>query len=154
MNDDLYLRNATSSDFSLLYDWVNDGIARENAFNSHIVSLDEHSMWFEKVMKDNNQVQCILMKGDKPIGQIRLCIDGFAAEIDYSISKDERGNGYGTEIIRLIIEKVNNEYPSIKKLIGKVKPSNIASLQCFTKSGFEETYRQFEYTVRDISINM
>lgn len=145
MNDVLLLRKATEADIEILFRWVNDKLVRENSFDSHTISFDEHVAWFNRMASDPNKVQYILVLNDKPIGQIRLSINGDEAEISYSISKSVRGRGYGKEIIRLAIKQVKADYPSVVKLIGKVKPSNAASYCCFLKNGFEETYQQLEY---------
>ena len=150
MNENLYLRRADEHDKDLLFEWANDNSVRENSFETHIITPEEHEKWFERLLKDEEQVQFILMKDKKPIGQIRLSIEGANAIIGYSLSRSERGSGFGKDMIRLLIEKVKYEYPDIKKLIGRVKPSNPESVQCLNKNGFNEVYRQFELTVRGL----
>ena len=145
MNSSLYLRKATESDMDLLLEWANDETVRQNAFNTSPISYDEHRAWFSKMMADEKEAQYILMNGDVPVGQVRLTIDEDEAVIGYSIDKNERGKGYGKEIIRLVRERISEDYPQVVKLIGKVKPNNRASLFCFKKNGFEELYRCFEY---------
>lgn len=150
MNSDmLYLRRANRSDMDLLFEWVNDEEVRWNAFNSHIITYEEHTTWFNRIMNDPNQAQYILMLSEKPVGQIRLTIEDSAAEIDYSISNVARGCGFGGAIIGLVKEQVKKDYPLIRKLTGVVKTSNAASYRCFIKNGFEETCRQLEYVLRD-----
>lgn len=150
MNDSLQLRKATETDIEILFCWTNDKTVRENLFDSHTISFDEYTAWFNQMMSDPKKVQYILLMNGEPIGQIRLSISKDEAEISYSISKLVRGCGYGREIIRLAIKQVKTDYPHIVKLIGKVKPSNVASYYCFSKNGFEETYQQLEY---DLSKN-
>ena len=58
------------------------------------------------------------------------------------IAPDKRGYGLGTEVIRLLQEEARKN-PSIHRLVAQVKPSNIASMKCFEKSGFTEEYRQY-----------
>lgn len=145
MNDSLRLRKATEADIETLFHWANEKSVRENSFDSHVITFDEHTAWFHRLMSDPNKAQYILLLNDEPIGQIRLHIDGDEAEISYSISKAVRGCGYGKELIRLIIKQVKIDYPYVAKLIAKVKPSNAASYYCFNKNGFEEIYQQLEY---------
>lgn len=148
MNNSLRLRKATETDIETLFCWANDKTARENAFDSHTISFDEHTAWFNRMMADPNEIQYMLVMNDESIGQIRLSIKKNEAEVDYSISKSVRGCGYGKEIIRLVIKQVKIDYPYIEKLIARVKPSNVASYYCFYKNGFEETYQQLEYDLR------
>ena len=148
MNNSLRLRKATGADIETLFCWANDKTVRENSFDPHTISFDEHTAWFNQMMSDPNKIQYILVMNDEPVGQIRLTIHETEAEIGYSISKSARGYGYGREIIRLIIEQVKIDYPYVTKLIAKVKPSNVASYYCFYKNGFEEIYQQLEYDLK------
>lgn len=145
----LRLRKVTEADIETLFCWVNDETVRENSFDSHSISFDEHTAWFNQMMSDPNEVQYILVMNEEPIGQIRLSFSEDEAEVTYSISKLVRGCGYGKEIIRLVIQQVKTDYPHILKLIAKVRPSNVALYYCFYKNGFEETYRQLEYDLRN-----
>lgn len=141
----LRLRKAEPSDCMLLFDWVNEADARKSAFDGHTIGVKEHRAWFGRMMDDPNQAQFILLEEGIPIGQARLAIEGAKAEIDYSISSAARGRGLGREIIRLLIREAREEYPQVKKLVGRIKPSNAASYDCLMKNGFEEAYRQLEY---------
>ena len=147
MSDNIYLRESDEKDCDILFRWVNERETRANSFDSHHITKEEHKAWFERMQKDDDQIQYILMKGEKPIGQIRLAIRGKEAEISYSISSDERGHGYGKAIIRLAIEHIQKECPEIEKLIGKVKPSNMASFLCFEKNGFEDRCHVLELAI-------
>ena len=148
MSEELYLRRATEADVDILFEWVNDKAARESAFDSHVITRAEHEKWFTEILRSKDRLQFILMNEKKPIGQIRFDLDGDVAEIDYSIANEERGLGYGKELLRLAILMMKKEYPHIIKLIGRVKPSNIASYHCFNLSGFEEKYRELEYILK------
>jgi len=150
MSDEkLYLRPVTNEDIKLLFDWVNDKDTRQNAFETHIITYEEHSAWFKRMMEDPEQIQYILMLGEKPVGQVRLTIEREEADIDYSISDSERGRGYGKEIIRQIKGKVREDCPMVKTLIARVKTSNTASYHCFIGNGFKEVYRQLEFEIKD-----
>lgn len=145
----LCLRKATILDVDILFEWVNDKVTRQNAFDSHIITFEEHVAWFDRMMNDSNQAQYILELGDKAVGQIRLSIKNQEAEISYSILNSVRGCGYGGIIIDLIKKQAREDFPFIRKLVGKVKVSNVASYRCFVKNDFEETYRQLEFVFED-----
>ena len=147
INKKPYLRKANKDDVEILFEWVNDKKTRENAFNTHVITYEEHCEWFKRMIEDPKQVQYIMMVGEKPVGQVRITIENQEADIDYSISSSERGRGYGKEIIALIKEKVQEDCPTVKKLIGRVKPYNIASYCCFTGNEFEEVFKQLEFVI-------
>lgn len=145
----IILRKATQDDCSLLYEWVNDEEVRRNSLDQHLINKDEHNAWFDKMMKDSSQVQYIMMQKEKPIGQVRVTIEDDVAEIHYSITKAIRGQGMGQELIRLVVDTIKKEYPSVTRVVGKIKADNMASLRCFSKNEFEERYRVMEYTIKD-----
>ncbi len=141
----LFLRKADMTDLDMLFEWANNELVRQNAFNTEQISYEEHKKWFKELLDDSKQMQFIMYSGSEPIGQARLSIHMDEAEIDYSIASEKRGMGYGKELIHLLQKIVSNEYTSIRKLVAKVKTSNAASICCFRKNGFSETYSQYEY---------
>ncbi len=143
--DSVYLRRVEQSDVDILYEWVNDGSVRKSSFDTHVISYEEHLKWFDQVMNNHDDIQYVLMKADSPIGQVRFSRHGRDVEIDYSICRTNRGRGYGGKIIELAIVQAKKDFPNAERLIGKVKPSNVASYNCFSKNGFVESFRQLEY---------
>lgn len=136
----IYLREAAQADMDLLFSWANDPLVRKNSFRSDPISYEDHVKWFNRIMEDNNVLQFILLDDDIPVGQIRLNLCNGDAEIGYSIIADYRGKGYGHRILQLIKQKIQMDYPCIKKLTAKVKPGNIASKKLFENEGYEMKY--------------
>ena len=150
-NRSIRLRKAKENDVDLLFKWANDSEVRRNAFHTDPISHEEHIRWFKKTMDNPDIGQYVLIDDDKPIGQVRLSIDGTDAEIDYSVDAAYRGSGYGRMIIHLIKQRTIEDFPEIKRLIGRVKPANVASFYCFTQNGFVEKYRRLEYDLTNDS---
>ena len=146
----LYLREACAKDIDILFEWANEEEVRKNAFNSHKITYEEHEKWFDKIINDKENKQYILMAEDEPVGQVRLTFDGEIVEVHYSIAKNKRGNGFGKKILKLVSEEVKHNYGDYKKIIGRVKPGNIKSKNCFMDNGFEMTYVQFEKNIEEV----
>ena len=89
------------------------------------------------------------MDGDVPVGQIRLNLDSEEAEIGYSIASEFRSKGYGRKILQLIVEKVQDSYSHIKKLIAKVKPENTPSKRLFESEGYTMTYSCYSLKIKE-----
>ena len=140
----LYLRKASIEDRELLFKWANDPTVRANSFSTEKISYDEHVLWFDNIMKRSDCIQYILMDNDMPIGQARVSIEGEIAEIGYSICKEKRGMGYGSELLKFVSREIYKNCSNISKIIGRVKPENIASQKAFIKAGYIEKYRTFE----------
>lgn len=144
-----YLREVEPGDTELLFCWANEEEVRKNSFHSEVIFYEEHQKWFEQLMHDRNQFQYIMMLGEKPIGQVRLSVFGDSAEIGYSISKEKRGQGYGTVIVCLIKEVVQKNFSDVKKLVAKVKPDNMPSVYCVKKNKFIEKFSLYELDMSD-----
>lgn len=129
-----YLRPVQSEDSKLLFEWANDKMVRQNAFNSESLVWENHLKWFNDKLKDDSAKIFVLCKGTTPLGQIRIDLINHFWEIDYSIDKEYRGQGLGKKIIQLLSSKHSSEFP----LKAYVKHDNIASLKVFRQTGFEE----------------
>lgn len=148
MDNSINLRKVQEKDCEILFKWANDKLVRENAFNSEGINYDTHKKWFEKKIKDDNTEIFIVLADDEMIGQIRIDLDNGKGLIDYSIESSYRGKGYGTEILKKIVDMVKDQGLSIDKLIGKVKHDNIPSQKAFEKAGYSKEIRSeyIEYT--------
>ena len=142
-----YLRRATETDIDLLFQWVNEQTVRRNAFSTAEITYEEHVKWYKKTLSRSDCRQYIYMSGNEAIGQIRLTINEDEAEIDYSICLEKRGMGYGKQMLSLLRMQVKQDFPNIRRLIGKVKPENLASQKAFVSMGYEEKYRVFEMEI-------
>ncbi len=132
----IYLREVTIEDMEQIYIWANDGEVRRNSFSIAKISMEEHEAWFRKVLMKDRIRQYVMVVENVPVGQIRITIDDNVAEIGYSISKEYRNKGYGKLIVKLLIDKITDEYPQIYKLVARVKEDNVLSSKIFQSLGF------------------
>ncbi|MBT3297544.1 GNAT family N-acetyltransferase [archaeon] len=157
MENKIYLRFVEDEDFDDLLNWRNDESTRKSAFNTHLVSEEEHSKWFNDVINNPLKNQFIIMdQNQNKIGQIRFdrdsnnmynCLENRNtspginlspeyAEIDITISPDFRNKGFGFKSLNkscsLYLKNFNVEF-----IVAKIKNNNLASLKAFEKSGFK-----------------
>lgn len=132
-----YLREVRTVDVDLLYQWVNDSIVRQNAFNTDEINYEGHCCWFAQCLNSEDVKIYILVKNGMPMGQVRLNIENGEALIDYSIALEYRGQGVGCTIIELICGKVKC-MKNISSLVAYVKIENTPSRHVFLKNGFLE----------------
>lgn len=133
----LYLRRAKMDDMDLLFGWANDDAVRRNAFHTEKIAYEEHVKWFSKMMADESVHQYILCDDANPIGQLRLDIENKTGVVDYSICAERRGKGYGSAILKLVRQQLENDGTTyVMKLVGQVKYGNLASARAFERCGF------------------
>ena len=147
MEMNAYLRKATIEDMDLLFEWVNEEEVRRNAFSTAKIKYEEHVDWFNRIISREDVAQYIYVHDNIPVGQVRINITNCVGEIDYSVIAEKRAQGHGARILKLLCNKVKDDYPYIKKLVGKVKSNNVASQKAFLNSGYEVKYKVYEVKV-------
>lgn len=130
------IRKALISDAKLLFDWVNESNVRRNAINTNPIKWDDHLAWFQNKLHTENSFVLIAEINNQPIGQIRFDFENNKFLIDYSIAKNERGNGYGFLIVKEGINYMKKNISKVKTYIAWVKSENTASKRVFEKLGF------------------
>lgn len=136
------LRPIKEEDCDLLFEWLNDREVRQMSFSTEPVSYEEHINWFSKKLCSSLTNAFIICFDEKPVGQIRIHIEKNDGIISYSIDKNYRGHGYGSETLKKIIDEIKEREIKVDKLIGKVKNGNICSRKAFQKAGYKSVERQ------------
>lgn len=131
------LRNAELRDAKLLFEWRNEEECRRNSFHSTEIPFEEHQEWFRKKLQSKNSWIFIYEIEGRPVGQARLDCQDEGWVISYSIDKNYRMRGYGTDILKLV-EQWLKEKEKKYKLYAYVKEENIASQKIFEKLGYEK----------------
>ena len=149
---EIYLRFAQYEDLEDLFEWRNDEDTREASFNTNEIDINEHDKWFKgSLVNPEKNIFIICDKNCNKLGQIRFDRKGDSAELSITINPNYRNQGIGT----LVLTKASKYYLdnfTVKKLVGKVKTSNIASLKAFEKAGFKIYKRFGEYV--ELSYNL
>ncbi|MEB3828470.1 UDP-2,4-diacetamido-2,4,6-trideoxy-beta-L-altropyranose hydrolase [Phormidium sp. CCY1219] len=135
----LKLRPVREEDCELIWHWTNDPVIRSVSFSSEYIPWKDHVQWFTSKLGDRNCVFYIaLNQDDVPIGQVRYEIRNQEATISLGLAEPFRGRGYGSRIMLLICQKIEQD-AAIKKIHAYAKPNNLASINVFLKSGFQNT---------------
>ncbi len=138
----------------LFFDWANEEECRKQSFHTEEISWEEHEVWYEAGLKNENRHMFICKHQDTPIGIFRL--DDVTAEqiqtdctateltktektyeISYSIDKQFRHRGYAMAMLywgEKLCRRANRV-----KMIAKVKKDNAVSGHLFEKLGYQKT---------------
>lgn len=134
----IQLREVSDKDCDILFNWANDKEVRQNSFSSQKIIYEDHVVWFKNKINNHNNYQFILVDGVVDIGIIYLDVLDGVGKISYSISRDFRGKGYGSIIIKKLEEKAKECGLGIHEIYGEVKYTNMASQKIFKKLGYKE----------------
>jgi len=132
----LGLRPVTEADTLVLFDWANDPEVRRNSFNTETIPLEIHQIWLQNKLKDQHCVFYIAEVDEIPAGMIRFDMVENTATISYLLDKSFRGKGIGTLLLQKGLEALKNQKLTVKKAIGYIQESNLASIAAFKKNHF------------------
>jgi RimJ/RimL family protein N-acetyltransferase len=133
----LQVREARKQDLRLLFRWANDSQTRSNAFSSQKILIDDHTVWFENKLRDENcYIYIISLPDTYPLGQVRFDKDNEFWNIDYSIEKLHRGKGLGSSLLSAALECFAKNHPG-QQVKGEVKKDNYSSIKVFHKCSFQ-----------------
>ncbi len=134
----LRVRPVRANEGALLWEWVNDPIVRQSAFQPQPIPQGEHLEWFSRKLADDGcRILIGLDASDVPVGQARFesTCPGEAV-IDVSMDRYRRGSGFGSVLIDLAVRSVfTNRFAGL--VHAYIKRDNQASIRAFQRAGFQ-----------------
>lgn len=131
------LRKVDEKDLSLIYNWTNEKSTRLVSFNTGEISLEEHSKWFNTMLKSKEVVFLVAEDSETnlPVGQIRINDMG---TVSICIGEEFRGRKYAPDIIKESINfiKYSVETLHIDCMYAYIKEDNLPSINSFKRAGF------------------
>jgi UDP-4-amino-4,6-dideoxy-N-acetyl-beta-L-altrosamine N-acetyltransferase len=141
--EDFHLRPLAETDREMVRNWRNQPHIRELMYKDHVISEEEHLLWFEKIKDNPAVVYLILEYQGRPLGltnftkidrEARSCMWGFY------IGEDNRPRGAGTVMGFLSLDYAFETIP-IREVVGEVLEHNVKSRDLFDRLGFALTGR-------------
>jgi len=126
-------------DLDRVLQWRNSDRIRWNMFSDHIISEEEHRLWFKQLIKEQN-VYLVFQFNDRPAGLVYFTdIDRHNNKCFWGFYLGETGLPKGTGLLMgyLGLEFVFNDL-KIRKLCSEVFAFNSTSIKYHKKLGFVE----------------
>ena len=128
----MILRSVNFDDWSLLLEWRNDPVTRENSINPEIVEEKSHKTWLLNSLKNSNREIYILEDNSIPVGTIRSDKNNDNKYfLSWTISPEHRGKGYGAKMLELFLQNRSGEY------LAEIYEYNISSIKMVEKLNFK-----------------
>ena len=119
--------------------WRNSDSVRPFMYNSKIITKEEHSAWFDKMLYDKTRIYWVIELENKSVGVVNLInINKENSSCDwafYIFNPDIRGKGVGSFVERFVLDYVFNEL-QLNKLNCEVLETNPNVVKMHEKFGF------------------
>jgi spore coat polysaccharide biosynthesis predicted glycosyltransferase SpsG len=131
---ELSVRRAVADDMGFVFNLANDPIVRENTFNSDLILLDIHRLWFNNQIEVKSVEFYIIEYRTELMAQVRFKILEEHAVIGISIAANYRGKGLASEILNLATKRYFES--NSKPIWAYVKKVNSSSSKAFERAGY------------------
>lgn len=131
------LRRATAADTRRLFEWRNDAETRAGYENTEPVAWEDYVRWVADALARPDQELWIAERDGKPVGIVRIDRRGPGlSELNYTVAPESRGQGIGTEMVRLAVTMAGAD-----DLLAVIKAGNEPSIRIVRRLGFTEIQR-------------
>lgn len=137
-NRNISFRMANENDMMIYFEWANDVSVRDNSYQSALISLQNHKIWFMNKIKDKDYFMTVFQNHiGIPIGQVRIQkINKISAIIGISNDKTHRGKGYASKMIQMTSDAFLRDNPQMW-ISAYIKLENKTSVKVFEKAGYK-----------------
>ncbi|MDL1974684.1 MAG: UDP-4-amino-4,6-dideoxy-N-acetyl-beta-L-altrosamine N-acetyltransferase [Deltaproteobacteria bacterium] len=149
--EDYRLMTMEEADLENVLKWRNSERIRVNMYTDHIIAIDEHRSWFERIKQDQSVIYKIFRFQDRPIGVVcftdidsrnNKCSWGFYL----GVTDVPRRSGAAMEF--LAIEHAFDEM-NIRKLCCEIFAFNSNVIKLHKKFGFVEEGHFTKYILKN-----
>lgn len=127
----IFIKKVLKSDLNFTFLLRNNKSIRKKFFNTNIISINEHKVWFLKKIKNKKDLFLVIIKDKNKIGTIRYDKKEFYYEISISLLPKYQSKNIGSEALKAS-EKI------LKKgmILSNIKKNNPMSLKFFINNGY------------------
>ena len=133
------LRVIKNDELELMRSWRNQPDVRLNMYTSHLISVDEHLLWWERIKVANDQQYFMYERNARPLGIVAFNSinqsDRHSLWAFYTSPSAPMGTGSYMEFLALEYAFVNLQ---LHKLSSGVLAFNAAVIKLHLKFGFKE----------------
>lgn len=132
------LRPIVESDLEVIFEWRNSDRIRRISFSDHLITWEEHSMWFKNLQNDSQRRVLVFEENQRPIGTVNfLDIDmkNQRCRWGFYLGEDDLKKGTGTQMgIRALDYAFNSM--KVVKVCAEAFDWNETSIAYHLKLGF------------------
>ena len=133
-NNNLSFRKVIKTDEILLFDWTNDPDVRRWSTNKKSITLDEHKVWFNQKINNENVFMWIFEDDKSPVGIVRLEKNNSEFILNYQIESKVRRKGLASQMLIIAMIKLRSLLLNAS-VLGYKFHENISSIKSMEKRG-------------------
>jgi len=137
-------RKMNLDDLLLIYNWRKEKKVIKNSLSKNKITIDEHRIWFNKVIKSENHVCLIFSLYGEDFGLVRFFLENSSAQINYLICEKFRGKKLSKTMLIQSIKFLLSKY-KIKKIFATVLINNHISQKVLEAIDFKQLKIQKNY---------
>lgn len=141
LSNSIKIRKVNSPDKTKMRTWRNSDNVRPFMYNSKIITEEEHSIWFDRMLHDKSKTYWVIELENKSVGVVNLVnINNENSSCDwafYIFNPDTRGKGVGSFVEQFVLDYVFNEL-QLNKLNCEVLETNPNVVKMHEKFGFKQ----------------
>ncbi len=134
------IRRVEAGDSDEILRWRNDNVTRAMSLDSELVDVEQHKMWFARLLNDPRRIGVVGSLNGRAVGWVRF--DPLESHNEFlvsiSVAPESRANGMGSQLLGLALQQLRTS-SSNPVVYAKVKASNVSSIRIFQKHGFEKS---------------
>jgi RimJ/RimL family protein N-acetyltransferase len=129
----LIVRPAGPEDSLDTLNWRNDPISRQFSLNQNMITVEEHMVWYARVLADSGRILLIGLDGQDKIGVVHFYCENDVARVSINLNPQFRGQDYGRQ---LLLESEAFLPREVRRILADIKDENEPSKRAFEKAGY------------------
>ena len=130
------IRKAQWSDCKDLFDLASKDDIRNSSFYPGKIQFEDHTKWFDKMLKSENEEIFVLLIDNEFAGQLRFSIENDFCIIGISLKENARGKDYAVLLFNKAYVELRKNFKKLIQIKAYIKKENSRSQKFFKKIGF------------------
>lgn len=140
----MQVRQATSDDARMIYDWRTAPEVMGASRNTTSFSFADHCVWLERVLQDPQRLLLIGFHEGRDAGVVRFDMDSGSAEVSIFLAPEATGAGLGRALLAAGEAKLRHVHPQVTRVDAWVNADNPRSFQLFHHNGYTHQISRFK----------
>jgi len=139
-------RKVEAKDSDIIFNWRNNPEVYRYLFHAGPIDIESHEQWLKRITNDNSILFLMASFEGRDVGTIRFNFNSefTEAEVGIYLSPDLHGKGLSSVMLSEAENEAKRRVGSLRKIIARVIPENVASEKMFGKTGYQRKFIQFE----------